>query len=136
MKTQTIAANIDSGTIYYTNRSEESADLQWAEHPNFKGVYLKHLIKGGDTDGRFSSHLVRIDPDCCLETHCHENQLELHEIIEGEGVFSPQPGGVRVSSRENGGYPHGGKSSGSGGKTGIDDTGQIFPCINVRACLR
>ena len=129
MKTQTIAANIDSGAIYYTDRSEKSADLQWSTHPSFKGVYLKHLIKGGDTDGRFSSHLVRIDPDCCLETHCHENQLELHEIMEGEGVFylnqevfAYQPGKMAV-------IPMAETHRVQAGKQGLTILAKFFPAL-------
>jgi mannose-6-phosphate isomerase-like protein (cupin superfamily) len=44
------------------------------------------MIKGADTNGLFSSHLVKIEPGCRLETHCHENEMELHEIIEGDGT--------------------------------------------------
>ncbi len=85
METKIISTNIANGTIHYTDRTANISDVEWAEHPKFKGVYLKHMIKGEDTDGLFSSHLVKIDPNCCLENHCHENQLELHEVIEGYG---------------------------------------------------
>jgi quercetin dioxygenase-like cupin family protein len=129
MKTQSIAANIDSGSIYYVNRSEKSAELQWVQHPNFKGVYLKHLIKGDDTDGRFSSHLVKIDPDCCLETHSHENQLELHEIIEGDGVFhlnqetfEYQPGKMAV-------IPMAENHRVQAGKQGLTLLAKFFPAL-------
>ena len=53
--------------------------------PAPKGVFLKHLIKGVDTEGKLSCHLVKIDPNCVLEEHIHEGQCELHEVIEGEG---------------------------------------------------
>ncbi len=85
METETISMNIANGTIHYSDRSENILDVEWSKHPNFKGVYLKHMIKGADTNGLFSSHLVKIEPHDCLETHCHENQLELHEVIEGDG---------------------------------------------------
>lgn len=85
MKAITISTNIANGTIHYSDRSESISDVEWAKHPKFKGVYLKHMIKGADTGNLFSSHLVKIDPNCCLETHCHENELELHEAIEGDG---------------------------------------------------
>ena len=86
MKTKNISANIANGTIHYSDRSVNISDVEWAKHHKFKGVYLKHMIKDADTDGLFSSHLVKIDPNCCLEAHCHENQLELHEVIEGDGL--------------------------------------------------
>ena len=86
METKMISTYIANGTIHYFDRSENISDVEWARHPGFKGVYLKHMIKGADTSGLFSSHLVKIEPNCCLETHCHENQLELHEVIEGDGL--------------------------------------------------
>ena len=86
METKKISTNIANGTIHYSDRSENISEVEWMRHPNFRGVYLKHIIKGADTSGLFSSHLVKIEPNCCLETHCHENQLELHEVIEGDGL--------------------------------------------------
>jgi quercetin dioxygenase-like cupin family protein len=86
MKTRMISTNIANGTIHYSNRLENMSEVEWVRHPKFKGVYLKHMIKGADTSGLFSSHLVKIEPNCCLETHRHENQLELHEVIEGNGL--------------------------------------------------
>ncbi|MBU1344927.1 MAG: cupin domain-containing protein [Proteobacteria bacterium] len=52
----------------------------------FKWVALKHLIKGSDSAGAFSSHLVKIDANCILDTHCHEGCQELHEVVDGEGI--------------------------------------------------
>lgn len=85
METRIISTNIANGVIHFSDRTENISDVEWISHPEFKGVYLKHMIKGADTKGLFSSHLVKIDPDCCLETHCHESLLELHEVIEGNG---------------------------------------------------
>lgn len=86
METKLISTIIANGTVHYTDRSENFSDVEWAKHPKFKGVYLKHMIRGADTGGLFSSHLVKIAPNCCLESHCHENQLELHEVAEGDGL--------------------------------------------------
>ena len=86
MDRQMIQPNIANGTIHYHDRSENISDVKWSKHSVFQGVYIKHMIKGADTCGLFSSHIVKIDPNCCLDQHCHENQLELHEVIEGEGV--------------------------------------------------
>ena len=33
-------------------------DIEWNPHPAFKGVFLKHIIKGTDTGQRLSSHIV------------------------------------------------------------------------------
>ena len=86
METKMISTNIANGTIHFIDRSESISQTEWTKHPKFKGVYIKNMIKGADTGGLFSSHLVKIDPGCCLENHCHENQLELHEVIEGDGL--------------------------------------------------
>lgn len=85
METKKFAANIANGTVHHYDHSDNISGVEWTKHPGFRGVYLKHIIRGADTEGLFSSHLVRIDPGCCLEKHCHENQLELHEVIEGDG---------------------------------------------------
>lgn len=82
-----IATSIADGRIHHTDRSESIPNIEWKAHPICEGVYLKHLIKGVDTDGLFSSHLVKISPNCRLDTHCHECQLELHEIMDGQGTF-------------------------------------------------
>ena len=57
----------------------------YVPHKAFKGVYLKHLVTGGMTDGRVSSHLVKVDSHCVLETHTHPEQVEIHEVIQGTG---------------------------------------------------
>ena len=62
------------------------AEIKWSEHPAFAGVELKHLITAQQTQGRFSYHLVRIAPGHKIGTHIHEEQLETHEIISGEGL--------------------------------------------------
>jgi quercetin dioxygenase-like cupin family protein len=87
METREITVCLANGTITYVYRDDAAGEIPWNQHPKFKGVYLKHLIKGADTDGKLSCHMVKIDPDAILEEHIHENQWELHEVIEGEGKF-------------------------------------------------
>ncbi len=87
MQTKEISTCMANGVITYMDRDDQAEHLQWNEHPKFKGVYLKHLIKGQDTGDMLSCHLVRIDPNFVLEDHIHENQLELHEVVEGSGNF-------------------------------------------------
>ena len=62
-----------------------SDGIEYTPHKTFKGVYLKHLVKGEATDGRISSHLVKIEPFCVLDTHVHPEQVEIHEVIQGDG---------------------------------------------------
>ena len=127
METKIISANIANGTIHYYDRSENISNVAWAKHPKFKGVYLKNLIIGADTEGLFSSHLVKIDPDCRLETHCHENQLELHEVIEGNGscqligdLFDYHPGKMTV-------IPKGENHRVQAGEKGLTLIAKFFP---------
>lgn len=76
----------DNGQLSLPDRCIKFADLQWNEHPVFKGVALKHIVTAADTDGRFSYHLVRIAPNCAIGQHVHATQLETHEVVEGSGV--------------------------------------------------
>jgi quercetin dioxygenase-like cupin family protein len=76
-----------NGVVTYIQRDEQIGRLQWNDHPKCKGVSLKHLVTGGDTDGKLSCHLVKLEPDSVIDEHVHELQLELHEVIEGEGGF-------------------------------------------------
>jgi mannose-6-phosphate isomerase-like protein (cupin superfamily) len=85
--TREISACMANGSVTHMARDDQAGSIPWNEHPKFRGVYLKHLIKGSDTEGQLSCHLVRIDPNSVLEQHVHEDQWELHEVIEGEGSF-------------------------------------------------
>lgn len=58
----------------------------WAKHPTFEGVELKHIVTAKDTNGLFSYHLVRIEPEKAIGNHIHETQLETHEVIAGDGI--------------------------------------------------
>jgi quercetin dioxygenase-like cupin family protein len=87
MKEMNITSNISNGIIHFSNQSIDISEIEWKNHPDYKGVSLKHMITGEKTGGLFSSHLIKLDPNSCIETHCHENQTELHEVIEGNGSF-------------------------------------------------
>lgn len=65
---------------------DTASENGWRPHPAFEGVFLKALLTGEQTDGRFSSHLVRIDPGKAIGVHDHPDHWELHEVTEGEGV--------------------------------------------------
>ena len=87
MEERGISERMANGGITFPERDEEAGSIPWNEHPRFKGVFLKHLIRGVNTGDKLSCHMVRIDAHCVLEEHTHENNWELHEVIEGEGVF-------------------------------------------------
>lgn len=88
METKETAGCAADGSIVFVDRDCRAGEIPWNQHPRFKGVYLKHLVTGADTGGMLSRHVVRIDPDAVLEDHIHEDQWELHEVVEGEGTFA------------------------------------------------
>ncbi len=74
------------GKMLLPGVEKKFADIAWSKHPTFEGVELKHMITAKDTDGQFSYHLVRIAPNCSINNHIHETQLETHEVIAGTGI--------------------------------------------------
>jgi len=79
--------NVLSEKIFLMDKRIDIDTLKWNPHPTFKGVYLKHLITGKDTDGKLSCHIVKIDPGCILDTHIHDGKIELHEVAGGSGTM-------------------------------------------------
>lgn len=103
MKEKSIVNAFESGKIYMLNDSCDGDSVEWKEHPKFKGVSLKNLIGGDQTQGLLSCHLVRVLPGCEIGDHIHEGRMELHEVIAGKGscvldkkVISYAPGSVTV----------------------------------------
>ncbi|MBN1186281.1 MAG: hypothetical protein JXB49_28650 [Bacteroidales bacterium] len=79
-------ANIfEKGELYFNGERFDIENFVWDEHPVYKGVYLKHIIRGENTDNRLSCHLVKINPGCEIGIHNHTGKNELHEIISGFG---------------------------------------------------
>jgi quercetin dioxygenase-like cupin family protein len=76
----------ENGEVHVAGRQVRVADLAWNPHATFAGVALKHLIKGEQTQGRLSCHLVRIDSNAMIGDHIHEGKAELHEVIAGQGM--------------------------------------------------
>lgn len=86
MTGSSIAEKLAGGMVYGSDGSRDVSRCEWNSHPKFSGVYLKHVISAEQTDGLFSSHLVKVAPGCSLDTHVHADQLELHEVITGHGL--------------------------------------------------
>lgn len=84
MINDSIVKVFNGGKVVYQNREVDIEKLEWNKNNN-KGVYLKHIIKGEDTDGKFSCHIVKIESGCEIGQHIHEGNWELHEVIAGEG---------------------------------------------------
>ncbi len=85
METKNLFEQFNEGKLSLPNKEILFSELAWNQHPTFEGVELKHIITSKDTNGEFSYHLVRIAPNKSIGLHVHENQLETHEIISGNG---------------------------------------------------
>ena len=77
--------NFASGVIAHLKKDEDACEIEWSPHPTFPGVYLKHLVRGNDTNGKLSCHLVKIGSGHSIGEHLHEGKMELHEVIQGRG---------------------------------------------------
>ena len=106
-----------------------SNSIDYTQHKTFMGVSLKHLVKGDMTNGRISSHLVKVEPFCSLEEHVHPEQLEIHEVVQGTGkclIAGKEtayiPGTVAVISQ---GTPH----SVTAGESGLYILAKFIPSL-------
>lgn len=83
-----IGSIFENGSIISLQGTIQSEAVEYTPHAKFKGVALKHLVRGEQTGGLLSCHLVKADPFCSLETHCHPEHLEIHQVISGTGECS------------------------------------------------
>ncbi|MEN6411377.1 MAG: cupin domain-containing protein [Veillonellales bacterium] len=74
-----------TGKVACLSKTVQSEALDWNDHPSFQGVALKHLVRGEDTNGQFSAHLVRVMAGCEIGQHTHPGKWELHEVVAGNG---------------------------------------------------
>lgn len=77
----------ENGKIHTEVTAVQSGSIEYSAHKTFKGVYLKHLVRGEQTNNQLSCHLVKVNPYCVLDEHTHPDHLEIHEIIAGDGTF-------------------------------------------------
>lgn len=129
METREITRFMTNGLITYRDREDVAGEIPWSQHPKFKGVYLKHLIKGTDTGGMLSCHMVRIDPHAILEEHVHADQWELHEIIDGEGSFTLESKEVSYHAGSMAIIPKGSKHKVVAGSGGLIILAKFFPAL-------
>ena len=76
----------DAGVVAALGKRRETSRLAWNPHKDFPGVFLKNVVTADQTDGLFTCHLVRIEPDHKIGLHTHPASIELHEVIQGSGV--------------------------------------------------
>lgn len=69
-------------------------DIPWNRHKDFAGVYLKNIVTPEKTGGRFTCHLVRIEPGKKIGLHTHPTSIELHEVIDGQGFCLTEQGRI------------------------------------------
>lgn len=85
MKDSIIFENFNNGILLKQFSKSELNKINWNPHPKFKGVQLKNIITGSDTDNTISCHFVKIEPNCEISLHTHPDNLEIHEVIHGQG---------------------------------------------------
>jgi quercetin dioxygenase-like cupin family protein len=76
---------LSEGKIVYTDKEFDVKDLDWNPHPHFSGVFLKHLVKGDSSDGKFSCHLIRIKDGFEIGEHVHDGKWEFINVVGGVG---------------------------------------------------
>ncbi|WP_419786293.1 cupin domain-containing protein [Pseudodesulfovibrio sp.] len=80
-------AAFDQGTALTRLGGMPETSPEWNPNPALPGVALKHLVTGKESDGRFSLHLVRLEPGAEIRRHVHEGNWELHQVIHGSGTL-------------------------------------------------
>lgn len=85
MEKERIFDKLDQGRIEYTDRVAAAGEISWKQHPVYAGVSLKTLISFEDAGGRFSCLLVRLESGHEIGEHIHNDQWELHEVVDGTG---------------------------------------------------
>lgn len=83
------------GTLADGDQRIDLSSLPWQAHPQFTGVFLKNLVTLAQTGGKFSCHLVKIEPGKAIGWHSHPASIELHEVVRGEGVCRTKQGDIR-----------------------------------------
>jgi quercetin dioxygenase-like cupin family protein len=74
------------GTLIVPGQTITPESLPWNPHPNLTGVFLRHIITGKDTGGHLSLRHVRINPGCAIGDHSPTGQVEIHDVLTGEGT--------------------------------------------------
>lgn len=129
MKTENLITNLEKGNTHLLTASVSNVEKQWNPHLKFKGVYLKHIITGGQTGNRFSSHIVKIEPGCILDEHIHEGKTELHEVIEGDGICYLNDTRVIYSPGDCATIPDDTKHKVNAGEQGLILLAKFFPAL-------
>ncbi|MCU0631307.1 MAG: cupin domain-containing protein [Methanoregulaceae archaeon] len=77
----------EQGAVLFPDFENDAAEIPWKPHPKWEGVFLKDLVTGKATGGKFSYHLVKVNKDFEVKDHDHTTQWEWNLIISGDGIF-------------------------------------------------
>lgn len=118
-----------NGELYINGECIDIENLTWNNHPAYKGVCLKHIIKGESTNNQLSCHIVRINPGSELELHCHPGKTELHEVINGSGTCSIEKSTITYKKGTMGFIPADRNHSVKAGDEGLILLAKFFPAL-------
>jgi|AGTN01.2.fsa_nt_gi Mannose-6-phosphate isomerase len=82
-----VAELFADGKVFFPGKELNAAKLSWYEHPAYKGVFMKDLVLGADTEGAFSCHVILVKKGFEVGMHDHKAEWELNEVIEGTGYM-------------------------------------------------
>ncbi len=119
----------NKGKLYISDKCVDVESLEWNEHPAFKGVFLKHIIKGENTNNSLSCHLVKINPDCEIGNHNHPGKTELHEILSGNGTCNIEQTNINYKKGVVGFIPADKDHSVKAEKDGLLLLAKFFPAL-------
>ncbi len=86
MENQNIVRLMEEGAAFFP-AEEAGRRAVWYSNPAWTGVALADLAPGADTQGSFTSHLVRVRKGCEVPDHLHESQWEWNAILDGHGTM-------------------------------------------------
>ncbi len=87
----------EQGVVFLPDLETEANAKPWYPHPAMEGVFLKDLVTGKETGGKFSYHLVRVWKDHEVLDHDHDTQWEYNLIVSGKGTFVIGSKEVRIA---------------------------------------
>lgn len=87
MEPKKMSEIFEQGVVFFPGTETEANAKPWYSLPGCEGVFLKDLVTGKETGGKFSYHLVRVWKDSEVADHDHDTQWEWNLVISGNGVF-------------------------------------------------
>ena len=123
-----------TGTVFSIDNEKIIDDLPWNPHASFKGVYLKHLITGKDTDDKLSYHIVKIEPESMLDTHLHDGKIEIHQVVAGSGKMDLDGKEIDYSQGQICIIPANTPHKVLAGKEGLYILATFTPALIIRQC--